>query len=160
MDSMVARVAGSYTLAAFDLTLSDGLESYGFQLEVWDETGRTYCSEVLHAGTAGGPYPRHQSTSFAFTIQDEGFDWHMTSGGSYTSSTSHFDCLSGQNDGEFFYGWNILDGKTTLSPDTGTVLVAVGVDGGHGIRPPAAGNYEAPPLAEGQSVILLRLVCA
>ena len=160
LDAMAARVAGNYALSSFDITFADGLDSYAFRLELWDETGLVSSADAMLADTAGGPYPRHAQASFAFSVREGAFTWHLTCSGTYTNSSSHYDCLGPQERGEeFFYGWSFLDTNTTLDPAAGAVLAAIGVDGGHGIRPPSAGNYERPELAQGQSVILLRLVC-
>ena len=154
MDALVARVAGGYIITAFDVTLADGLEELPLQLELWDETGLIDTREVLSPRYSGGSYERHQQLVFAYSIQDNDFLYDLTYDGCAVSSRlEDLACL------EIPPAWGLDAPRERLevSRETGTILAAIGIDGGSGIRTLITGNYEAPALTENQSVILLRL---
>ena len=160
LNALVSRLAENHQLFLFDLALADGLEEYSFTLELWDHTGLTETWELLSARTADGEYPRHQSLGFAFRIHQGQFSCTLLQEGCITTSTlEDLPCLALQNGHYPTYGWKASESHLTLSRKSGSVLLAIGIDGSSGIRPPSTGNFTAPELAEGQSSLLLRMNC-
>lgn len=154
MDALVARVAGGYTITAFDITLADGLEELTLQLELWDETGLIDTREIFVPRYAGGPYERHQQLVFAYSIQGNDFLYDLTYGGCAISSRlEDLACLETPP----AWGLDAPRERLEVSRETGAILASIGIDGGSGIRSPRVGNCEAPELMENQSAILLRL---
>ena len=149
MDLLTARLSGLKDLAAYDLVLADGLAEYTFQLELWDETGLVQTQELL---AAREPTLRHQDLAFAFTVEEEVFSCTLSCGGAI--ATGSLEVPS-----DDFFVWNTLEAETTLSAETGAVLLCLGLDGGSGVRTASAGNYDAPQMVEDQSCVLLRLIC-
>ena len=155
MDALIARLSGQKGFAAYELTLADGLEEYGFRIERWTSEGLVESTDILSFPLAGWSYPRHQEVAFSFQEQSGVLTANIICGGVFTSpvlGTFPEDSLS---------GWGTQGTATSLSPENGAVLldICINKDGGHVSFPADYDNFDFSDLSEGQTAILLRLVC-
>ena len=155
MDALIARLSGQKGFAAYELTLADGLEEYGFRIERWTSEGLVEATDILSFPLAGWSYPRHQEVAFSFQEQSGVLTANIICGGVFTSpvlGTFPEDSLS---------GWGTQGTATSLSPENGAVLldICINKDGGHVSFPADYDNFDFSDLSEGQTAILLRLVC-
>ena len=155
MDALIARLSGQKGFAAYEVTLADGLEEYGFRIERWTSEGLVESTDILSFPLAGWSYPRHQEVAFSFQEQSGVLTANIICGGVFTSpvlGTFPEDSLS---------GWGTQGTATSLSPENGAVLldICINKDGGHVSFPADYDNFDFSDLSEGQTAILLRLVC-
>ena len=153
MDALIARLSGQKGFAAYELTLADGLEEYGFRIERWTSEGLVESTDILSFPLAGWSYPRHQEVAFSFQEQSGVLTANIICGGVFTSpvlGTFPEDSLS---------GWGTQGTATSLSPENGAVLldICINKDGGHVSFPADYDNFDFSDLSEGQTTILLRM---
>ena len=153
MDALITRLSGQKGFAAYELTLADGLEEYGFRIERWTSEGLVESTDILSFPLAGWSYPRHQEVAFSFQEQSGVLTANIICGGVFTSpvlGTFPEDSLS---------GWGTQGTATSLSPENGAVLldICINKDGGHVSFPADYDNFDFSDLSEGQTTILLRM---
>lgn len=158
VDALVARVADQHIISLFDVAFADDLEGWKLQLELWESDGLKQTWPIFSGGanTPEDDYPRHHPLGLAVKLMDDQVSYRLLFGGVSTGTTLT-DFPHPQWNG---YGWDILNAKTTVSRDTGTVLASFGLDLGNGVMvSDGLGNSGQLFLEPGCAVLLVRLVC-
>lgn len=155
MDSLIARLSGQKGFAAYELTLADGLEEYGFRIERWTSEGLVESTDVLSCPLAGWSYSRHQDVAFSFQEQSGVLTANIICNGVFTSPAL------GTVSETSLAGWGTQDTATALSPENGAVLLDICINdhGGSFTFPADYDNFDFSDLPEGQTIILLRMYC-
>ena len=149
MDSLIAHLSGQRCLAAYELTLADGLEEYGVRIEDWDENGLVSSTDVMTLRPAGVGDTRRQTLAFSFQEEGDTLTAAIFSGG---CSTTPF---LGTIPEDIAWGAMTYDDTSVIGPGGQVLLyIAISTDRSS-ISIPA--SLDPTDLEPGRSAILLRL---
>lgn len=160
---LASEVSSGMDICFYDLTLADETDQFSLQLELWDHKGmqKTWNLGELSDMAAFAP-PRSQTLAMAFGVNPS----ESASTLEYALSFWGYNWRGTLTDIPYMesgVGWNVLEQRTTVSPETGAILACFSVDPtgqGRWRTPGFLGAVEAPSLEPGQAFLLLRLRCS